>query len=108
MHTKSKQQLLTLWRLILFLSSLGNPDYFTNDVIYLLRIDNDEKSHYIHIKHLQRLFNLNRIVSNKDKNYCPYCEKQCEENMGEHIKQCYNIQLRDRDLSLLLVVHYLR
>ena len=59
----------------IYREKLGNPDYFTNDVMYLLRIDKDEKSHYIYIKHLQRFFNLNRIVSNKDKSYCPYCEK---------------------------------
>ena len=29
----------------IFREKLGNPDYFTNDVIYLLRIDTDEKSH---------------------------------------------------------------
>lgn len=28
----------------MFSKKLGNPDYFTNDVIYLLRIDNDEKN----------------------------------------------------------------
>ena len=70
----------------IYREKLGNPDYFTNDVMYLLRRDKDEKSNYIYIKHLQRFFNLNRIVSNKDKSYCPYCEKQCEDNMSDHIK----------------------
>ena len=79
----------------------GDPEYVNNDAMYLLRIDKDEKSHYIYIKHLQRFFNLNRIVSNKDKSYCPYCEKQCEENMSDHIKQCYKLQFNDGSLLKL-------
>jgi len=71
----------------IFREKLGNPDYFTNDVIYLLRLDVQEKSHYIYIKHLERFFNLNRIVSNKDKTYCTYCEKQYDVNMSGHIKK---------------------
>ena len=74
----------------IFREKLGNPEYFNNDVMYLLRIDKDDKSHYIYIKHLQRFFNLNRIVSNKDKSYCPYCEKQREDNMSDHIKNVIN------------------
>ena len=67
----------------------------------MLRIDNDEKSHYIYIKHLQRLFNLNRIVSNTDKSYCPYCEKHCEDNMSDRIKRCYRLQFNDGALLKL-------
>ena len=37
----------------------GNEDYILKDVVYLLRIENDEHSHYIYIKHLERLFNRN-------------------------------------------------
>ena len=85
----------------IFREKLGNPDHFNNDVIYLLRLDMEEKSHYIYIKHLERLFNLNRIVSKKDQNYCPYCEKHCEDNMSDHIKKCYKLQFNDGALLKL-------
>ena len=31
----------------------GNDNYILKDVVYLLRIENDENSHYIYIKHLE-------------------------------------------------------
>jgi hypothetical protein len=42
---------------------VGNPCYICNDVIYLLRIENEEKSHYVYIKHLSRLMNFNHYSS---------------------------------------------
>ena len=73
-----------------------------NDVIYLLRIDNEEKSHYLYIKHLSRLFNLSRHVSIKKDCWCPYCEKQQESNdMADHIKKCYKLQFNDGALLKL-------
>ena len=45
--------------LIIVRDFLGNPDYFLNDNINLLRItDNEDNSHYVYIKHVSRLFNL--------------------------------------------------
>ena len=85
----------------IFREKLGNPDYFTNHVMYLLRLDVEDKSHYIYIKHLERFFNLNRIVSHKDEHYCPYCEKQCDDNMSDHIKKCYKLQFNDGALLKL-------
>ena len=45
----------------------GNIDYIQNDIIYLLRVENDETSHYIYIKHVERLFNLHHQGCDKDK-----------------------------------------
>ena len=52
---------------------IGNPDYYLNDNINLLRIsDDDDNSHYVYIKHVSRLFNLS--ATKKDtEHYCPYC-----------------------------------
>ena len=35
----------------------GNLEYILNDVIHLLRVEDDDNAHYIYIKHLERLFN---------------------------------------------------
>jgi hypothetical protein len=48
------------------LDYIGNIDFIKNDIIYLLRIENEDKAHYIYIKHIQRLLNLNTYTK-KDK-----------------------------------------
>jgi hypothetical protein len=61
--------------LVIVRDFLGNPDYFLNDNINLLRItDNEDNSHYVYIKHVSRLFNLSSTKKDTD-NYCPYCNK---------------------------------
>ena len=68
----------------------GDFDYITNDIIYLLRIEQDTKSHYIYIKHIERLFNLHSSGDDKDKKLCPMCNgkiKLCE--YSKHISMCY-------------------
>ena len=54
---------------------VGDPEYVCNDVIYLLRIEQEELSHYVYIKHLSRLININFNGKATGKNLCPYCEK---------------------------------
>jgi hypothetical protein len=56
----------------------GDFDYMTNDIIYLLRVEQDDKSHYIYIKHIERLFNLHHHVEDKDKKLCPMCNGKVE------------------------------
>ena len=81
---------------------MGNPCYICNDVIYLLRIENEEKSHYVYIKHLSRLMNFNRHYSHVDGSWCPYCEKhQGDEIMSDHIKKCFKLQFNDGALLKL-------
>ena len=68
----------------------GNTDYITNDIIYLLRTENDEKAHFIYIKHVERLLNLHHYTVDKDKRFCPMCNgktKFCE--YDKHLKVCY-------------------
>ena len=61
--------------LVIVRDFLGNPYYFLNDNINLLRItDNEDNSHYVYIKHVSRLFNLSSTKKDTD-NYCPYCNK---------------------------------
>ena len=76
--------------LIIIRDFLGNPDYFLNDNINLLRITDDEdNSHYVYIKHISRLFNLS--YTKKDtSNYCPYCNKCFNSfDFSQHINTCY-------------------
>ena len=84
---------------------LGNVNYYNNDRINLLRIedkDNFEKSHYIYIKHLGRLLNLSHLHKNEE-NYCPYCNKDVKcDDIKEHVQKCYKLQFNDCSLLKLL------
>ena len=41
-----------------------------NDIIYLLRVEDGDKSHYIYIKKIDSLFNIHHQAIDKDKR-CP-------------------------------------
>lgn len=80
---------------------IGNPDFISNDSVNLLRVESEEKSHYVYIKHLPRLLNLNAHKSHRGC-WCPYCEKpQQEENIRDHISKCYKLQFNDGALLTL-------
>ena len=80
---------------------IGNSTYIINDNIYLLRIEEGEKSHYIYIKHIARLINLNAYKPHTGC-WCPYCEKpQPEEDIRSHIGKCYKLQFNDGSLLKL-------
>ena len=67
----------------------GSIDYRLNDTISLLRIENTEKSHYVYIKHIDRLFNLHHQHIDKDKRFCPICSgkvKLCD--YTKHMQVC--------------------
>ena len=67
----------------------GMYQYLSNDIVYLLRIENDEKSHYVYVKHVERLLNLHHQAVDKDKRFCPMCEgkiKLCD--YTKHLKDC--------------------
>ena len=68
----------------------GNPDYILNDVIYLLRVENDDNAHYIYIKHLERLFNTHVNSKATGTKLCPLCEKNInEKEYNTHLSKCY-------------------
>ena len=73
----------------IILEYVGDIHNIKNDIIYLLRISDDEKSHYIYIKHIARLLNLNGHRTNKT--FCPYCNKGIEAGdfFNNHVKDCY-------------------
>ena len=85
----------------IFREKMGNPDYVSNDVIYLLRIEDEEKSHYVYIKHLSRFINLNYNGKATGQNFCPYCEKPCDDCLSSHIAKCYKIQFNENALVTL-------
>ena len=69
----------------------GACDYICNDIIYLLRIENEENSHYVYIKHIERLFNLHaNHCTNEPKRFCPICNgKISHDKFATHLKDCY-------------------
>ena len=75
----------------------GNPDYVLNDVIYLLRVENDDNAHYIYIKHLERLFNTHKCSQVKGTKLCPLCEKNInEKEYNAHLSKSYKCGMRRR------------
>ena len=78
----------------------GNKDYLLNDRVYLLRIEDDTKNHYVYIKHVHRLLHTNTHVSGADKTMCPYCNKMicCDDFENNHIKECYKIVISEGSL----------
>lgn len=72
----------------------GNSEYIMNELIYLLRIEDAEKAHYIYIKDIGRLLNLHHYMPNKDNRFCPICKcsiKLCE--YTKHISNCVKLSL---------------
>ena len=44
----------------------GDPNYILNDVIYLLRIENEDNAHYIYIKHLENVLILIHVLNQQE------------------------------------------
>ena len=71
--------------------------------MYLLRVENEDNSHYIYIKHIGRLLNLSETghKDNKDKKFCPYCSKLYHLKKFElHVKYCYTDNFENLVASL--------
>ena len=70
----------------------GNGRYLDNRVT-LLRLENNEgNSHYVYIKHIDRLMHTHHRVEDTGKMMCLYCQQKIPaENYNEHIHQCYKL-----------------
>ena len=81
----------------------GNKQ-FRDDVMYLLRVDNETHSHYIYIKHIARFLNMSstgRKEAMTDKKFCPYCSKLYElKKFDNHVKYCYTDDFENLVASL--------
>ena len=75
----------------------------------MLKIDHKEQSHYIYIKHIERLLNTHKLTCHKDKAFCPICQKpiavkpENEDEIGvdkfrAHLSKCYKFA---KDSTLL-------
>ena len=76
----------------ILLEYAGNIEFIRNEIIYLLRIEHEEQSHYVYIKHIQRLLNLNSYTKpDKHTEFCPYCNKKVnvKDFFENHLKDCY-------------------
>jgi hypothetical protein len=72
----------------------GNFNYLLDECIYLLRVEEGDNSHYIYIKHIERLLNLHHYLKDKDSRFCPMCNGTVKLNEYEsHISLCYKITL---------------
>ena len=89
----------------------GKTQYILNDLIYLLKVEHEEQSHYIYIKHIDRLLNTHRLTCHKDKAFCPICQKPVvvkHENDDEigvdkfrlHLSKCYKFSKESTLLKL--------
>ena len=58
------------------LGQRGNIAYLTDDLIYLLRIEADNKSHYIYIKNIDHFFRLHKCSFDTDKRCLPNLFKE--------------------------------
>ena len=65
----------------------------------MLRIEDEQQSHYIYIKHLDKLFNTHTHSEDVGKRRCPICtDKIPFESYNKHLYTCYNYA---RDSTLL-------
>ena len=86
----------------LLINMLENIEYIKNGIIYLLLIEEGDKSHYIYIKHIQKILNLS-YVRGCDNVFCPYCNKNIgvEEYNKRHVNECYKRVTEDGALLKL-------
>ena len=72
------------------LGQKGNVEYQTTDLTYLLRLEADNKSHYIYIKIIDHFFKLQKHTHDKDKRFSPVWSKKSWINeLRSHISKCY-------------------
>lgn len=74
-------------------SKKGDPR-FANNIIYLLRVEDEDRAHFIYIKHIDRLLNLHHFLENKYNRFCPYCT--CSVKLNEycrHVSKCSKLAL---------------
>ena len=61
-----------------------------NDIIYVLRIEEDGQSHYVYIKNIDRLLNTHKNTYDTGKRVCPICQQKVKLcNYGSHMQECY-------------------
>ena len=84
---------------------MGNIHFIKNDIVYLLRIESEDgsNSHYVYIKHIQRLLNLKCYIDGHANKFCPYCHKNVREEdfHTKHIRDCYKRACGDGSLLKL-------
>ena len=71
----------------------------------MLRVEDGDNSHYIYIKHVERLLHLHHYLKDKDSRFCPMCNNSIKLDKYEnHISLCYNIAINsntDRSIVVL-------
>ena len=67
----------------------GTAEYAMNEIIHLLRIEEEDNSHYVYIKKIENFINLSTHSCDKGKRYCPNCNKKIKEaDFTKHVSKC--------------------
>ena len=79
----------------------GNTNYILNECIYLLRIENEEQSHYVYFKNVGSFLNLHHHKEDQGKILCPICQgKHKPEEWRAHVSKCYKFAKDGKILKL--------
>ena len=82
-------------------SKEGNTDHLLNDLVYLLRVEENDRAHYIYMKTIVYLFNLGEHCIDVDHRSCPACSKQVYlKSYNSHISICYEYSKNSTLLKL--------
>ncbi len=70
----------------------GHEDYYTKDLVNLLRIEDNEKSHYVYVKNISNLLKLCHGSDGNNRSFCQFCQNKVpEDKFKAHLASCYNI-----------------
>ena len=79
----------------------GLMENYDKDHIYLLRVENDEQSHFIYIRLIGRLMNIHQHTTDKDKRFCPVCNGKIKQSeFTKHITECYRFAKESTRITL--------
>ena len=83
------------------MEKLGIIENYDKYHIYLLRVENEEQSHFIYIRLIGRLMNIHHQAVDKDKRFCPHCNGKIKQSdFTKHITECYRFA-KDSTLTKL-------
>ena len=78
-------------------------------MIYPLRIEDDEKAHYIYIKHIGKLLHLHHYLKDKDTTFCPICKCSIKlQEFDKHISNCKKLSMSTLGDSTIVTLPEIR
>ena len=78
-------------------------------MVYLSRIEDDEKARYIYIKDIGRLLHLHHYLKDKDTTYCPICRGSIKlKEFDKHISNCKKLSVSTLGDSTIVTLPEIR